>query len=178
MEFLSVIAAAVAAFVFGAVWYIAMSKPWMAAPGVTEEQQRASGSMPYVVGLAALLLVAGMMRHLLGTAGVTDPGAGAVAGFGIGSFLITPWVAMNYAFGQWKPALTAIDGVNSVVGCAIMGAVLKLFWLLLVRLRLLVAVARSAEGDDERGQRKRPPGFPLGGPDSVGRKRYQPWRAL
>jgi hypothetical protein len=35
MEFLSVIAAAVGAFAFGAVWYMAMSKPWMAASGVT-----------------------------------------------------------------------------------------------------------------------------------------------
>jgi hypothetical protein len=54
-------------------------------------------------------------------------GGGAIAGFGIGAFLITPWVAMNYAFALRKPSLTVIDGVNSVVGCTIMGAVLNLF---------------------------------------------------
>jgi hypothetical protein len=127
MEFLNVIAAAVAAFAFGAVWYIAMSKPWMAAAGITEEQQRSGGPMPFVVGLVAMVVVAGMMRHMLGTSGVTTVGGGAIAGFGIGAFLITPWVAMNYAFGMRKPALTVIDGVNSVVGCTIMGAVLNLF---------------------------------------------------
>jgi hypothetical protein len=127
MEFLNVIAAAVAAFAFGAVWYIAMSKPWMAAAGVTEAEQRASGPVPFVVGLLAMVLVAGMMRHLLGTSGVTSVGGGAIAGFGIGAFLITPWVAMNYAFALRKPSLTVIDGVNSVVGCTIMGAVLNLF---------------------------------------------------
>jgi hypothetical protein len=127
MEFLNVIAAAVAAFAFGAVWYIAMSRPWMAASGVTEEQQKASGPMPFVVGLLAMVLVAGMMRHLLGSAGVTGVGGGAIAGFGIGAFLITPWVAMNYAFALRKPSLTLIDGVNSVVGCTIMGAVLNTF---------------------------------------------------
>jgi hypothetical protein len=127
MEFLNVIAAAVAAFAFGAVWYIAMSKPWMAAAGITEEQQRSGGPMPFVVGLVAMVVVAGMMRHMLGTSGVTTVGGGAIAGFGIGAFLITPWVAMNYAFGMRKPALTLIDGVNSVVGCTIMGAVLNLF---------------------------------------------------
>jgi hypothetical protein len=74
-----------------------------------------------------MVVVAGMMRHLLGTSGVTTVGGGAIAGFGIGAFLITPWVAMNYAFGMRKPALTVIDGVNSVVGCTIMGAVLNLF---------------------------------------------------
>jgi Protein of unknown function (DUF1761) len=127
MEFVNVIAAAVAAFAFGAVWYIAMSKPWMAASGVTEEQQKSGGPMPFVIGLVAMVLVAGMMRHLLGAAGVTTIGGGAIAGLGIGAFLIRPWVAMNYAFSLRKPALTLIDGVNSVVGCTIMGAVLNAF---------------------------------------------------
>jgi hypothetical protein len=127
MEVVNVLAAALAAFAFGAVWYIAMSKPWLAASGVTEEQQKAGGAMPFVVGILAMVLVAGMMRHLLGASGVTTIGGGAIAGFGIGAFLITPWVAMNYAFGLRKPALTVIDGVNSVVGCTIMGAVLNAF---------------------------------------------------
>lgn len=127
MEFLNVVAAAMAAFAFGAVWYIAMSKPWMAASGVTEDQQKSGGPLPFVVGLVAMVLVAGMMRHLLGTSGVTTIGGGAIAGFGVGAFLITPWVAMNYAFTMRKPTLTVIDGVNSVVGCTIMGAVLNAF---------------------------------------------------
>ena len=127
MEFLNVIAAAVAAFAFGAVWYIAMSKPWMAASGVTEEQQKTGGPMPFVVGLIAMVLVAGMMRHMLATSGVTSVGGGTIAGLGVGAFFITPWVAMNYAFAMRKPSLTVIDGVNSIVGCAIMGAVLNAF---------------------------------------------------
>ena len=127
MEFLSVIAAAIGAFAFGAVWYIAMSKPWMAASGVTEAQQRASGPLPFVVGLVAMVLVAGMMRHILAGAGIATVGAGMLAGAGIGAFFITPWMAMNYAFALRKPALSVIDGVNAVVGCAIMGLVLMLF---------------------------------------------------
>jgi Protein of unknown function (DUF1761) len=127
MEFVNVIAAAIAAFAFGAVWYIAMSRPWMAASGVTEEQQKSGGPMPFVIGLVAMVIVAGMMRHLLGSSGVTSVGGGAIAGFGVGAFLITPWVAMNYAFAMRKQALTVIDGVNSVVGCTIMGAVLNAF---------------------------------------------------
>ena len=34
MGFLSVIIAAFAAYVFGAIWYMAMAKPWKAASGV------------------------------------------------------------------------------------------------------------------------------------------------
>jgi hypothetical protein len=127
MEYVNVLVAAVAAFGFGAVWYILMGKAWMAAAGVTEEQQKSGGPRPFVIGLVAMVLVAGMMRHMLATSGVTSVGGGAVAGLGIGAFFITPWVAMNYAFAMRKPALTVIDGVNSVVGCAIMGAVLNAF---------------------------------------------------
>jgi Protein of unknown function (DUF1761) len=127
MEYVNVLVAAVAAFGFGAVWYILMGKAWMAAAGVTEEQQKSGGPMPFVIGIIAMVLVAGMMRHMLATSGVTSIGGGAVAGLGIGAFFITPWVAMNYGFAMRKPALTAIDGVNSVVGCTIMGAVLNAF---------------------------------------------------
>jgi hypothetical protein len=131
MEFLNVIVAAVAAFAFGAVWYMSMSKPWIAAAEIPVDangRPQGNGSaMPFVVGLVAMVIVAGMMRHLLGASGVTTVGGGAIAGFGIGAFFITPWVAMNYAFGMRKPALTVIDGVNSVVGCTIMGAVLNAF---------------------------------------------------
>lgn len=137
MEFLSVIVAALAAFAFGAVWYMSMSKAWMAAAEVKTDAQgrptrgdgHSSGSspMPFVIGLLAMILVAGMMRHLLGTSGVVTVGGGAVAGFGVGAFLVVPWLAMNYAFAMRRPALTLIDGVNSVAGCTIMGAVLNAF---------------------------------------------------
>ena len=131
MEFVNVLAAALGAFAFGAVWYMTMSKPWIAASGVAvDENGRPTGgsaSAPFVVGIIAMILVAGMMRHVFATSGITSIGGSVVAGLGIGAFLITPWMAMNYAFSMRKPALTVIDGVNSVVGCGIMGLILALF---------------------------------------------------
>lgn len=131
MEFVRVIAAAIGAFAFGAVWYMSMSTSWIAAAGIPVDangKPQGNGSMmPFVVGFLAMVLVAGMMRHLLGASGVATVTGGAIAGFGIGAFLITPWVAMNYAFAMRKPGLTVIDGVNSVVGCTIIGAVLNAF---------------------------------------------------
>lgn len=131
MEFLNVLAAAVAAFAFGAIWYTAMSKPWIAATGIAvDENGKPMGngsSMPFVIGILAMIIVAGMMRHMFAASGITSVGGGAVAGFGVGAFFITPWVAMNYGFSMRKPALTVLDGVNSIVGCTIMGAVLNLF---------------------------------------------------
>ena len=131
MEFLNVIAAALGAFAFGAVWYISMSKPWMKAAGIPVDaagKPQGNGSpLPFVVGLVAMVIVAGMMRHVFATSGVVTPGAGIVSGLGVGAFLISPWVAMNYAFAARPAMLSVIDGVNAVVGCAIIGAVLTLF---------------------------------------------------
>jgi hypothetical protein len=136
MEFLNVIAAALAAFAFGAVWYMSISKAWITAADlrvgenggpVRPDGTGGGGATPFIIGLIAMVLVAGMMRHIFATSGVTTIGAGALSGFGIGAFFITPWVAMNYGFALRKPALTVIDGVNSVVGCTIMGAVLNAF---------------------------------------------------
>ena len=131
MELLNVIVAALAAFAFGAVWYMSMSKAWIAAAEIPVDangRPQGNGSpMPFVVGLIAMVIVAGMMRHVFVMSGLTSIGEGVMGGAGIGAFLITPWVAMNYAFGMRKPMLTLIDGVNSVVGCTIMGVVLNLF---------------------------------------------------
>lgn len=137
MEVLNVVAAALAAFAFGAIWYMSMSKAWIAAAEIAvdangrptrhEGQTGGNSPMPFIVGLIAMLLVAGMMRHLLASSGISGIGGGAIAGFGVGAFFITPWVAMNYAFAMRKPSLAIIDGVNSVVGCTIMGAVLNAF---------------------------------------------------
>ncbi|MGL6211686.1 MAG: DUF1761 domain-containing protein [Paracoccaceae bacterium] len=127
MEILNVVVAGLAAFGFGAVWYMSIGKAWMAASGVTEEQQRSGGPMPFVVGLVGMVLAAGMMRHVFGMAGIDTLGKGITAGLGIGAFSVMPWVAMNYAFAQRKVMLMIIDGVNVIVGCGIIGAVLMLF---------------------------------------------------
>ena len=131
MEIINVLAAALGAFAFGAVWYIAMSKPWMAAAGMAVDgdgRPQGNGSMmPFVVGIVAMILVAGMMRHVFALAGIVTLGRSMLAGVGLGAFLITPWVSMNYAFSMRKPALSVIDGVNAVVGCGIMGFILGLF---------------------------------------------------
>lgn len=131
MELLNVIAAALGAYVFAAIWYTSMSKPWIAAAGIAVdangEPQGNGGPLPFVIGFAAQLIVAGMMRHIFATAGLDTLREGIMGGAGIGAFLITPWVAMNYAFAARKPALTLIDGVNAIVGCTIMGVILTLF---------------------------------------------------
>jgi Protein of unknown function (DUF1761) len=131
MEIVNVLVAAIAAFAFGAVWYMTMSKPWMAAAeikiGPDGRPANSNDKMPFVIGLIGMILAAGMMRHIFNMAGIDTLGEGVTAGLGIGAFSVMPWVAMNYAFGQRKFMLTLIDGVNVIIGCGIIGAVLMAF---------------------------------------------------
>ena len=130
MGFVSVIAAAIAAYVFGAVWYMAMAKPWMAASGVeVGEDGRPANSknpMPYIVSIICLIIVAGMMRHVFALSGITEPGKGLIAGLGAGLFLAVPWLATNYTFAGRPRALILLDGIYATGGSAIIGLVLTL----------------------------------------------------
>jgi Protein of unknown function (DUF1761) len=131
MEYLNVVAAAAGAFAFSAIWYTAVSKAWIAAAGIPVDAQGkpvGNGSaMPFVTGIVANLLVAGMMRHVFQMGGIDTIAEGVLSGLGVGAFFITPWVTMNYGFSNRKPALAVIDGINAVVGCTIMGLILVLF---------------------------------------------------
>jgi hypothetical protein len=130
MGFLSVIAAAVAGFVFGAVWYMTLAKPWMAAASIKmgpDGRPDGNGSpLPYVMSGVAMILVAGMMRHVFVSSGITTAGAGLLSGLGIGLFFISPWIMINNAYTMRPFKLTLIDSGYAVFGCALMGLVLTL----------------------------------------------------
>lgn len=131
MEFLSVIAATAAAFAAGALYYGALSEPWMTASGVPrgEDGRPAGGQKASIFALAFLcqLMVAGMMRHVFSLSGIDGLGMGAMAGLGIGLFFITPWIALNNLYAMRPRALTVIDGGYATLACGIIGAVLGLF---------------------------------------------------
>ena len=133
MGLISVLVAAVASYAFGAVWYMTLAKPWMAAAGISEEDIKGSDGtgkqdpLPFIVSGIASIIVAGMMRHILASAGIDGVGKSMITGLGIGLFLVTPWIATNYAFGMRPRNLTLIDGGYATFGCTIMGIVFGLF---------------------------------------------------
>ncbi len=132
MEFLNVLVAGIASFMFGAIWYSTLSKPWVEASGVavdaeTGKPANASNPAPYIIGVISSILVAGMMRHVFETSTVDTLWEAAVSGFGIGAFLATPWLATNYGFAGRPAKLLIIDGGYATIGCTIIGIVLQLF---------------------------------------------------
>ncbi|QIE45397.1 DUF1761 domain-containing protein [Pseudohalocynthiibacter aestuariivivens] len=131
MAFLSVIIAAVAGFGFGAFWYSVLAKQWISASGVPVNADgkpaNSSDPVPYIAGFVAMLLVAGMMRHIFALSGIDTIGEGLVSGLGIGLFLALPWLMTCYGFAGRSKRLTLIDGGYATFGSAVIGAVLTAF---------------------------------------------------
>jgi len=130
MELLNVIVAAIAGFAFGAVWYMKLSKPWVEAAGIevdADGKPLNQSPIPFIMAGLAMLVVAGMMRHIFILSGIDTVVKGLISGLGIGLFFISPWIMINNGYGGRPFKLTLIDGGYATFGCAIMGAVLTLF---------------------------------------------------
>ena len=131
MEFVNVLVAGAAAWILGAVWYGVFATPWMAAAnvpiGADGKPDSGAGPLTYVLSALAMVVVAGMMRHMLAMAGITGIGKSALTGLGVGLFLVCPWIAINNMFPGRPVKLTLIDGGYAVTGCALIAIVLTLF---------------------------------------------------
>ena len=107
-----------------------LSKAWLAATGIEcDEPGKPKGGspLPFVLSAEAMLLVAGMTRHIFGMGGIPSPGAALGAGPGSGLFFISPWIMINNACEMRPFRLTLINGGYATFGCAPMGLVLTLF---------------------------------------------------
>lgn len=130
MELINILVAAAGSWVFGAVWYMTLSKPWVEAAQIEVDENgrpKNDSALPYIMSAVAMVLVAGMMRHIFSMAGIDEVGKGILAGLGIGAFFISPWIMINNAYGDRPFKLTIIDGGYAVFGCAIIGAILTVF---------------------------------------------------
>jgi len=119
----AVLVAAVAAFIFGAVYYGIMGKAWMAAQGKTIDPAK-KGSPPLAaliasfVGEIAMAVVLGMM---IGSPNlVLGMTTGLLAWLG---FVMTTLI-INHAYQGAKSALTVIDGAHWLGVLLIEGAIL------------------------------------------------------
>ena len=131
MGIIGVVISGIGAFVFGAVWYSVFARDWMAASGVPLNDEgipaNRTDPVPYVTSLLGAILVAGMMRHVFELSQIDTFGKGLVSGFGIGLFLVSPWIATFYSFAARPRKLILIDGGYATFGCTVIGALLTLF---------------------------------------------------
>lgn len=127
MNLLTIVLAALAFFVVGAIWYgVLFGKVWQRAAGLSDEQIR-GGNMALIFGLtlAFELLIAVVLAHQFAMTGASDRAIMMIA-IGFGAFIMTPAIGINYLYQRKSGTLFAIDAGHFVVGMAAMGGVFAL----------------------------------------------------
>jgi hypothetical protein len=134
LNYLPVLIAAIASFAFGAVWYGALGRQWMAARGVSEaDMARAKAQMgpipvAYIVAFVAQLIMAwmfaGVLLHMALGGLATSIRTGIISGFFLWLGFVITTMAVDHAFQGAKASLTLIDGGHWLGVLLIQGAIL------------------------------------------------------
>src|SRR5581483_3882516 len=131
VNWLSIVIAAVAAWLFGGVYYTALSKPWLAAQGKTMEQCQAeqagkSGAAkaaPFILVFVGELIMAWVLYGILFHVGSFTVRAGVISGAACWFGFVLTTLAGNYAFHGRKPMLIAIDSIGWLGALLIIGGI-------------------------------------------------------
>jgi hypothetical protein len=130
MNYLAIVVAAFAAYVFSAIYYTALCNPWRAAVGMTAKSAGPKPRwLPFVVAAVADLVIAWVLAGVIGHLGigqVTLKNGVISAAFIWFGFVLTT-IAVNYGFAARKPMLTVIDAAHWLGALMIAGAVIGLF---------------------------------------------------
>ena len=131
LNYLAVVIAAIVAWVAGAVWYMSLSKVWVAAQGLTPEKMqenkgKSGAYLPFIYCFVAELVMAwvlaGLMAHL--GAGQVTLLNGIISGaFCWLGFVITTLVVGN-TFALRDMRLIWIDGGHWLIVLLLMGAII------------------------------------------------------
>lgn len=123
----AVLAATVAAFIVGAVYYGTLSKPWMRAAGIAEEDAR-FGPALFAMTLVCLFVMAFVLAGLIGHLGdgqVTLRN-GVISGLFVWAGFMATTMTVNHRYRNDGWDLTLIDGLHWLLVALVMGAVIGL----------------------------------------------------
>jgi uncharacterized protein DUF1761 len=122
-NYLAILIAAVAAFAWGAAYYMTLSKQWLAAVGRAEPNKSPA---PFIISFVALIV---MSWVLAGTLGHLGPGQvtlknGIISGLFMWVGFIATTVFVNNAYPGRKYSLSVIDSIHWLGVVVIEGAVI------------------------------------------------------
>ena len=126
LNYLAILLAALAAFGWGAIYYMTLSKQWLAAVGISREQMQSRSAAPFVISSIALIV---MSWVLAGTVGHLGPGQvtiknGIISGLFLWLGFIATTVFVNNAYPGRKYSLSVIDSIHWLGVVVIEGAVI------------------------------------------------------
>jgi hypothetical protein len=122
-NYFAVLIAALAAYAWGTLYYMTLSKQWLAAVGLTEARRSAA---PFVISFIALLVMAfvlaGSIGHL-GPGNVTVKN-GIISGLILWAGFVATTVFVSNAYPGRKYMLSIIDSAHWLGVLVIQGAVI------------------------------------------------------
>jgi Protein of unknown function (DUF1761) len=127
INYLAILIAAVAAFAWGAAYYITLSNQWLDAVGRSKEEVHAKRSpVPFVISIVGLIVMAWV---LAGSIGHLGPGQvtvknGIISGLFLWLGLVVTTVFINNAFGGRRYKLSVLDSLHWLGVLVIQGAVI------------------------------------------------------
>jgi hypothetical protein len=123
---IAILAAGLAGWVFGAIWYTSLSRPWQRAHGINPEdcKDQKMPMMPLVIAFLGAIVMAATLYHILTNLGVMGVTHGAIAGLTIGVGLLFVATMVNNQFQQKNWVATLIDGGHWSLVLMIEGAVI------------------------------------------------------
>lgn len=133
INYLGVLAAAVAGWIVGAAWYGVLGSAWMAALGWTAadmtgpDGKRRMPVGPMILAFVAQIVMALMLAGIIGHLGGPNVANGVISGALVWLGFVITTIAVNNAFQHKKPMLTVIDGGHWLAVLAVQGLVLGLF---------------------------------------------------
>ena len=124
VNWLAVLAAALASFLLGGIWYSALfAKAWSAAAGVSDEQMRGGNKPAMFAGAFVLSLIqATVFAFFEGPNATLAFGVGI--GFAAGLCWVTTGIAMTYIFEKRSVKLALINGGYATLQFTLIGAIL------------------------------------------------------
>lgn len=125
VNYLAILVATVAAFAFGAAWYMALSKPWLKAVRRDPTTMKMEIA-PIITSFVALLVMAWVIAGLIGHLGIGQVTAsnGVISGFFAWLGFMATTMTVNHRYEGFGWDLTLIDGGHWLGVALIMGAVI------------------------------------------------------
>ena len=125
---IAILAAGVVGWLFGAVWYTALGRPYQRALGLNPDdcKDKKMPILPMVAAFVAALVMSAVLYQLLTNLGVLGVWPAMVAGFTVGVGFVLTTVMVNNMFQQKSFTLTVIDGAHWVLALVIEAAVISL----------------------------------------------------
>lgn len=135
VNYLGIASAAVLAWLFGAVYYTALGKHWIAALGKTIEQCKAEQAgksgvakfAPFIISFVAELIMGWVLYGIFTHIGIFSLRGGVISGVLCWFGFVLTTVVVNNAYAGRRPMLTLIDTGHWLGALVLIGGVVGWF---------------------------------------------------